>query len=70
MPLNLLDAGVTRNLALHERLRLVFRADAFNALNHTQFSSPNTTPTSTDFGVVTSTAHLPRVIEFSIRLQF
>jgi hypothetical protein len=70
MRLNMLDAGVTRNVAIHERLRLVFRADAFNALNHTQFSSPNTTPTSTDFGVVTSTAHLPRIIEFSIRLQF
>jgi hypothetical protein len=70
MPLSLLDAGVTRNVALHERLRLVFRADAFNALNHTQLSSPNATPTSTDFGVVTSTSHLPRIIEFSLRLQF
>ena len=70
MGLSLLDTGVTRNVALHERLRLVFRADAFNALNHTEFSAPNTTPTSTDFGAITSTSHLPRVIEFSARMQF
>ncbi len=70
MPLNLLDTGVTRNVTLHERVHLAFRADAFNVLNHTEFASPNTAPTSTDFGTITSTAYLPRIIEFSIRLQF
>ena len=70
MRLNLLDTGVIRNVPLGERLRLTFRADAFNALNHTEFSAPNTTPTSTDFGAITSTSHLPRVIEFSMRMQF
>jgi len=70
MGLDLLDTGVIRNVTLHERLRLVFRADAFNALNHTEFSAPNTTPTSSNFGMITSTSHLPRVIEFSARMQF
>jgi hypothetical protein len=70
MDMNMFDLGLARIIRLNERLRLTFRADAFNALNRTQFSMPNTTPTSTDFGVITSTSQLPRVIEFSARLQF
>jgi hypothetical protein len=70
MGLDLLDAGLIRNVALGEHVRLSFRADAFNALNHTEFAAPNTTPTSTDFGTITATAHQPRVIEFSARVMF
>jgi hypothetical protein len=70
MSLNMLDLGIARNVTLNERLRLTFRGDAFNSLNRTQFGMPNTTPTSTDFGVITSTSQLPRVVEFSTRLQF
>ena len=70
MGLDLLDVGVIRTIPLGERLRLGLRADAFNALNHTEFAAPNMSPTSTDFGVITSTSHQPRVIEFSARLQF
>jgi hypothetical protein len=70
MGLDQLDLGAIRTVPLGERLRMSFRADAFNALNHTEFSAPNTSPTSTDFGTITSTARLPRVIEFSARLQF
>jgi hypothetical protein len=70
MDMNMLDLGATRNIKLNERLRLTFRGDAFNSLNRTQFSMPNTTPTSTDFGSITSTSQLPRVVEFSTRLQF
>jgi hypothetical protein len=70
MDMNMLDLGATRNIKLNERLRLTFRGDAFNSLNRTQFSMPNTTPTSTDFGSISSTSQLPRVVEFSTRLQF
>jgi len=49
---------------------LQIRADAFNALNRTHFAAPNTSPTSSDFGAITSTSQLPRIVEFSLRLQF
>jgi hypothetical protein len=70
MGLDMLDLGVSRNLRLTERVTLQIRADAFNVLNHTHFGAPNTSPTSSDFGAVTSTSQLPRVIEFSMRVQF
>ena len=40
---NNLDLSLAKTLQLYERLRLEFRADAFNALNHTQWNQLNTT---------------------------
>jgi hypothetical protein len=62
----------TANFECDPSLQLVYniRADAFNALNRTQFGAPGTSPTSSDFGSITSTSQLPRAVEFSLRLQF
>jgi hypothetical protein len=46
------------------------RADFFNALNHPNFSTPNLTPTSSQFGQITSQANLPRTIQMGVRLVF
>jgi hypothetical protein len=70
MGLNMLDLAASKTVRLAERVTLQIRADAFNVLNHTHFAAPNTSPTSTDFGRVTATSQLPRIIEFSLRLQF
>jgi hypothetical protein len=40
---NNLDLSLAKTFQLFERLRLEFRADAFNALNHTQWNALNTT---------------------------
>ena len=51
-----LDMGVFKNFSLTERIRLQFRAEFFNALNHANFESPrdssdgSTLITSTGFG--------------------
>jgi hypothetical protein len=64
------DLSVIKNTRLSERADLQFRAEAINALNHPQFTAPNTTPTSTAFGVVTGEFAWPRVIQFGLKLLF
>jgi hypothetical protein len=49
--------------------RLEFRAEFFNAFNHTEFNSVSTTFSSGNFGAVTS-AHDPREIQLGLKLYF
>ena len=64
------DMSVIKNTRLSERTQLQFRAEAINALNHPQFTAPNTTTTSTAFGTVTGEFAWPRVIQFGIKALF
>ena len=70
MGMNSFDAGIAKNRRIRERITLQFRADAFNAMNRAQLGTPNTSPTSSDFGVIGTTSQQPRVIEFSVRVTF
>jgi hypothetical protein len=53
---------------LRENCRLTFRAEFYNAFNHPQFANPDTNLTSPTFGVISSTAVNPRVIQLALRL--
>jgi hypothetical protein len=64
------DISMLKNTRLTERAQLQFRAEAINALNHPQFTAPNTTPTSTAFGTVTGEFAWPRVIQFGMKVLF
>jgi Carboxypeptidase regulatory-like domain/TonB dependent receptor len=62
-------------LPLGERTRLSFRADAFNMLNHPEFSPPNSDPTAPNFGVVASTISAngavgTRILQLGLHLYF
>ena len=77
-----LDLGLGKSFPIIEnKLNLKFRCDAFNALNHPSFSIPSTpsaddfahmdiTESSGTFGVITSTANSPRVLQGALRLEF
>ena len=64
------DLSVIKNTRVSERTQIQFRAEAINALNHPQFTAPNTTPTSTAFGTVTGEFAWPRVIQFGLKALF
>ena len=56
--------------AVREGSLLEFRAEAFNALNHPQFSPPNLVVGSSAFGKVTSQANSPRQMQLALKLYF
>jgi hypothetical protein len=65
------DVALMKNFQLIERVRLQFRAEAFNISNTPQYGRPNTTFGAPTFGVITGTTYTsPRNIQFSMRLSF
>jgi hypothetical protein len=70
-PMNEWNASLQRDIRLGEKIRLNLRADAQNLMNRTIFSNPNTSPTSTNFGRITSTTEVPnRYIQVQARISF
>ncbi|GIU73761.1 MAG: hypothetical protein KatS3mg004_0848 [Bryobacteraceae bacterium] len=67
----LVDFSVFKMFPITERVRMQFRAEAFNLTNTPWFGAPNTTLGSANFGVVSpSQANDPRNVQLSLRLQF
>jgi hypothetical protein len=67
------DFALFKNTPITERVGLQFRTEFFNLFNRTQFAAPNTTccsNTNPQFGVVTSQANDPRLVQFALRLIF
>jgi hypothetical protein len=57
-------------MPIREGSQLEFRVEAFNALNHPQFSPPNLTVGSSAFGKVTGQANSPRQVQLGLKLYF
>lgn len=69
--INNLDLSLLKNFVLREGIRLQFRAEASNSLNHAQFGNPNTAPTNTAFGTVNAElGHGQRKLVFALKLMF
>jgi len=72
-----LDLSLLKTVLVSDRIRLQFRAESFNLLNHPNFSFPNPSvfsgPTGqilSSAGAVTSTASTSRQIQFGLKLMF
>lgn len=64
------NLSLIRNYHLAERVSAQFRAEAYNVANHPVFAAPNTTPSSSAFGTVTSDVSEPREWQFALKLIF
>ncbi|MBS1854618.1 MAG: TonB-dependent receptor [Acidobacteria bacterium] len=63
------DLALSRLFHYRERWQLEARAEAFNAINHTNFNGPTTNLSNSKFGVITS-AQDPRILQFALKLYF
>ncbi|MEK7408282.1 MAG: TonB-dependent receptor [Acidobacteriota bacterium] len=70
--MNIWQSNLLRQFSLRERISLEFRFDALNLANRSQFTNPNTTPTSTNFGRLTAlwAESIQRTYQIQARLRF
>jgi hypothetical protein len=64
-----LDVALDKTFQIHEDIRLQFRSEFFNVLNHTNFGIPDTKTTDAAFGTIRST-YPARQIQFALKLLF
>ena len=62
------DFALFKNFGFGERWKLQLRGETFNLFNHPQFSAPNTSLGSQNFGKVTSQANQPRLIQVAAKI--
>lgn len=59
-----------KKFAINERNAFEFRAEAYDFINHPNWSTPNLNPTSGTFGEVTNKTNLIRDLQLSLRYSF
>ena len=65
-----LDIALQREFAVTESVKVQVRAEAFNALNHTNLGTPNRFVNTPQFGTITEAATPGREIQLGLRLSF
>jgi hypothetical protein len=65
-----LDLALQREFAMTETVKVQVRAEAFNALNHTNLGTPNRFVNTPQFGTITEAATPGREIQLGVRLSF
>jgi hypothetical protein len=68
-PFKQVDLSVFKDIPIKERLKLQFRSEFFNLFNHSNYSTPTNTVTSSSFGLITSAAG-GRDIQFALKVMF
>jgi hypothetical protein len=64
-----LDMSLSRSFSIGERLKITFRGEAFNIMNHTRLGNPSTTLSSNTFGQITSAGD-PRIMQGAVKFIF
>jgi hypothetical protein len=65
-----LDVALHREFVLTEKMRFQFRAELFNALNHTNLGTPNRFVNTPQFGTITEAATPGREVQLGARVSF
>jgi hypothetical protein len=65
-----LDFSLFRDFPIRERLKLQFRAEAFNLTNTPVYAAPVANFSNANFGKVLSTGNSPRQMQLALKLRF
>ncbi len=65
-----LDLALVRSFALSESIRFEMRAEGFNALNHSNYGTPNRFVNTPQFGTITEASTPGRELQLNARLSF
>ena len=65
---NNMDYSVLKDTGITEKLKLQYRCEFFNGLNHATFDAPRLSPTASNFGKITRTTNVARRIQMALRL--
>ena len=66
-----LDLGIERSFQMTERSALDFRAEFFNLTNTPKFGQPiNDFAAGPAFGLITSSAGNPRIVQLALKYRF
>jgi hypothetical protein len=64
------DLVISKKTPINERWNSEFRAEFYNAWNHTQFANPDGNFADSTFGQILKTRESPRVIQFGLKILF
>jgi hypothetical protein len=65
-----LDLSIFKNFRFGERVRLQFRAEAFNLANHPLFGPPGSAFGGPTFAVIATQVNTPRQMQMALRIDF
>jgi hypothetical protein len=69
-PIKNFDWSLIKFIPIKEKYTIEFRSEFFNAFNRPQLAQPDTTFNASGFGLITSQANSPRVIQFGLRVKW
>ena len=64
------NLSLAKTFSVRDRLRIDFRAEAFNVFNRVVFGGPQTSLNSATFGVVSSQANAPRQMQGGLKIYW
>jgi hypothetical protein len=70
---NNIDMALAKRTRITEQVNLEFRLESFNTMNRVKFSNPGnvaSTAANNTFGVISSQANTPRLLQMALRLRF
>ena len=68
--INNLDSSVLKNFPIYGNVHFQLRFETFNTLNHPMFAAPDTDPSDSSFGEITSQANTSRQIQIGGKIVF